>query len=111
MNRPERKCGHEKLLEELDRQAETSNARRERFRAGIERLLAPHRPDMEASGLRPGNSSREVPFYCEECRRTWPCPAFNDLRWLFGEVEEWAPAMRPYEPLVLRLAAAEGDKR
>lgn len=78
---------------------------RQTFEQGIERLMRPHRPYQDEWPLRPGNSYTRVSFYCEKCRTPWPCDMFNDLRSLYGEVNEWPPATRPYEPLVLHLAA------
>lgn len=93
-------CNHDRLIAER----EASQERDRRFEAGVEKLMEPHAPYPEAEGIRPGNSYRTVRFWCERCRTPWPCQTLNDLRWLYGEVREWAAAKAPYQPLELHRA-------
>ena len=79
----------------------------ERYSEGINDLIDSHAPRMDASArehVHPGWSNKTISFYCERCRVAWPCPAIHDLRTLYGKATKWEYALRPYEPLTLRLA-------
>lgn len=105
-------------LASRDRKIEEQKAVIERYSEGINDLIDSHAPRVDASArehVHPGWSDREITFYCERCRVSWPCPAIHDLRALYGKATDWEPATRPYEPLTLRLTekpkveAAEGE--
>lgn len=93
---------HEALKQASDRQ--------DRLTQGIEQLLKPHKPYPDPWAIRPGNSAEQIHFYCERCRTPWPCQVFNDLRWLYGEVNDWPQASRPYERLTLHLSEPRAEE-
>lgn len=98
-------CDHSHLIDQIRHYEQ----RDERFEQAVEDLMEPHRPGLIGDGIRAGNSHDNVPFYCEVCRTPWPCRTFNDLRCLYGVVNDWERAARPYAPLLLHLEEVGGE--
>lgn len=98
-----RKCDHSNLWASIKRLEQEKDGIRSRMTAGIEKLMGSHTPYPDPTAIRPGNT-RDVPFYCERCRVPWPCPTFEELRWLFKNLYEENPSVEPYDRLVLRQA-------
>lgn len=93
----------------LQRTVDKQQVELEGFKQGINDLIDKHLPNVSADHLEhihPGWSDG-IDFWCTECRHRWPCSTINDLRAIYGRARGWDPALRPYEPLRLNLAANE----